>query len=205
MRMSRVGRAASALVVVYALGVASATAQGIQAQFGVGLGRAIPTGAFRGDSRGEGFSGAWTGTAHVTLQAPRWPVGLRIEAVYAAHTANDQLKSDLTTSFGQPADETIKLPGASAAVAYALKRGQRVTPSVFGGIGVYHVTIAVTTGGTTTHNSATRLGWQVGGELTYRAVFLELRYVAVAAVPGFHKTAFFPITAGVRFGHPSAT
>src|SRR5260370_13526900 len=163
MRMSRVGRAASALVVVYALGVASATAQGIQAQFGVGLGRAIPTGAFRGDSRGEGFSGAWTGTAHVTLQAPRWPVGLRIEALYAAHAANDQLDSDLTPSLRQPAAETIKLPGASAAVAHALNPGQRVTPSVFGGIGGYPGDTAVTTGGTPTHNSATRLCVQVRG------------------------------------------
>ena len=100
--------------------------------------------------------------------------------------------------------ETITLIGLNAALTHAFPPRARVTPLLFGGIGAYLVTIGVTSGGTTARSSATRLAWHVGGELTYRAVFLEVRYSAVAAVTGLHKTTFFPITFGVRFGRRSA-
>ncbi len=52
----------------------------------------------------------------------------------------------------------------------------------------------------------TKLAWNLGGGLVYGlrgvALFLEARYVNVAAVPGFPRTTFLPITAGVRLGGP---
>lgn len=198
-------RALSALVLAGAFGVTTLTAQGIRSQFGIGLGRAIPTGAFRGDTSGEGFDAAWMATVEVTLYRPRTPFALRVDAGYGAPGANDRLKSDLTTALGQPADESIKLLGANAALTAALARGARVTPHLFGGVGVYRVTVAVTAGSTTTHNSATRLAWHLGGDVTYRALFLDIRYASVAAVSGFPKTTFFPVTVGLRFGERAAS
>src|SRR5260370_1428664 len=86
-----------------------------------------------------------------------------------------------------------------AASALALARTSPLAPALFGGVGVYHVTISVTAGGATTDNSAARLAWHVGGGVAYRALFLDIRYVSVAAVRGFPKTTLFPVTAGVRF------
>ncbi len=197
-------RAVSALVLGGALGVPTLAAQGIRSQFGIGLGRAIPTEAFRGDSSGEGFNASWLGRVEVTLHRPGLPLGLRLDAAYSAHGGNDQLKSDLTTALGQPADESIKLLGANAALTAALGRGSRVTPHLFGGVGVYHVTVSVTAGSTTTQNSGTKLAWQVGGDLTYRALFLDIRYISVAAVSGFPRSTFVPVTVGLRFNEHSA-
>lgn len=199
-RIHERSRAASALALACALAVTSATAQGIRPQFGIGVGRAIATGAFRGDTSGEGFDNAWTGMVEVTLRRAASPLGLCLDFAYSAPGANDQLKSDLSTRLGQSADESTKLLGANAGLTYAFARSSPVTPHLLGGVGVYHVTISVTAGGTTTDNSATRLGWHLGGRLTYRALFLDVRYVSVAAVAGFPKTTFFPVTAGIRFG-----
>jgi len=195
--------ALGAVVLAGAFGVTTLTAQSIRPQFGIGVGRAIATGAFRSDTSGEGFNDGWTGMVEMTLHRARSPLGLRLDLVYSAHGANDQLKSDLTTALGQPADESIKLLGANAALTAALGRGSRLTPHLFGGVGVYHVTISVTAGSTTTHNSGTKLAWQVGGDVTYRALFLDIRYVSVAAVSGFPSTTFFPVTVGLRFGERS--
>jgi hypothetical protein len=183
---------------------APATGQGIRSQFEIGAGRTIPTGDFNADTSGNGFDGGWTGTARVTLKAPQSALGLRIDAAYSANSANTQLKNHLTTAFGTPSDETITLIDLNAALTYVFAPRARVTPSLFGGVGAYLVTIGVTSGGTTAHSSTTRLAWHVGGELRYRALFLEVRYVAVAAVTGLHQTTFFPITAGVQFGRGTA-
>jgi len=183
---------------------APATAQGIRPQFEIGAGRTIPTGDFKADASGDGFDGGWSGTARVTLKAPQSALGLRIDAAYSANSANTQLKNHLTTAFGSPSDESMTLIGLNAALTHVFAPRARVTPSLFGGVGAYRVTIGVTSGGTTAHSSTTRLAWHLGGELTYRALFLEVRYVAVAAVTGLHKTRFFPISVGVRFGGGSA-
>src|SRR5262245_42390666 len=92
---------------LYNLGATTAGAQDAHSQFGFGIGRSIPTGAFRSDTTGQGFNGGWLLTGHATLRvpvlAPRFR--LRIDATYAKHGANDQLKADLSTLFGQSADE----------------------------------------------------------------------------------------------------
>jgi hypothetical protein len=184
--------------------LAPITAPGIRSQFEIGAGRTIPTGDFNADASGDGFDGGWSGAARVTLKAPQSALGLRIDAAFSANSANSQLKNHLTTAFGKPSDETMTLIGLNAALTHAFAPRGRVTPSLFGGVGAYLVTIGVTSGGTTAHSSTTRLAWHVGGELTYRALFLEVRYVAVAAVTGLHQTTFFAITAGVRFSRRTA-
>lgn len=187
-----------------ALGAPRVTvAQGPRPQFGIGIGRSIPTGAFRSDTTGEGFAGGWLLTGHVTLRggAPLRleRLRLRIDATYARHGANDRLKADLTTAFGQPADEHMTLLGADANVVYPLARGSRFAPSLFGGIGVWHSGVSVSVGGASTHTSATKLAGQLGGEVTVGPIFLELRYVMIAAAKGYPRISFFPVTLGARF------
>jgi hypothetical protein len=192
--------AAGALAGQDSVPAAPAPAQGIRSRFEIGVGRTLPVEDFNADTSGDGFDGGWTATARVTLTRPQSALGLRLDGAYSANGANTSLKNHLTTSFGQPADETITLIGLHAALTYAFAPRARVTPSLFGGVGAYRVTFGVTSGGTTAHNSTTKLAWHVGGELTYRVLFLEARYIAVAAVTGAHRTTFVPITAGVRLG-----
>jgi len=190
------------LAFICMLGAPPAAAQGTRPQFGVGLGRSIPTGAFRSDTTGEGFKTGWVLSWHVTLRAPLHlqRLRLRIDAAFASNGANDRLKADLTTAFGQAADESMRLIGADASVVYPLARPSWVTPSLFGGVGVWHSTIDVSVGGASSQSSATKLAWQLGGELARGPVFLELRYVAVTAAKGFPRTSFFPLSIGARFG-----
>ena len=168
-----------------ALRATPVAAQGTGSRFGVGIGRNITTGAFRSDTTGEGFAGAWLITGHAVLRAPSLlrseRLRLRIDATIARHGANDQLKADLTNAFGQSADEHVTLIGLDANVAYPFARASRFAPSVFGGVGVWHSTVSVSVGGASTHTSATKLAWQVGGEVAPGRVFVELRYVMVAA------------------------
>jgi Outer membrane protein beta-barrel domain len=172
------------------------------AQYGVGLGRGIPVGAFRSDKTGEGFSGGWVVTGHATLRPPV-NVGrlqLRIDGTFAHNGANDQLKNDLTTAFGQPSDEHITLFGADASLVYPIKPGSRFAPAVFGGVGLWHSSVSVTTNGASSASGATKLGWQLGGEVTRGPVFVELRYVRIAAASGLPSASFLPLSVGMRFG-----
>jgi len=189
------------LVCICAVGATPVAAQGTRPQFGFGIGASIPTGAFRSDTTGEGFTDGWLFTGHVTLRAPLrlQRLRLRIDAGVARHDANDRLKADLTTAFGQPADEHMTLLGANANVVYPLARGSRFAPSLFGGIGVWHSSVSVSVGGASTHTSATKLAWQLGGEVTTGPIFLELRYVMIAAAKGYPRVSFFPVTLGARF------
>jgi hypothetical protein len=182
--------------------VAPSAAQGTRPQFAFGLGRSIPTGAFRSDTTSEGFRAGWVVTGHVTLRAPLQlqRLRLRIDAGVARHGANDRLKADLTTAFGQPADEHMTLLGAAASIVYPLRHPSWLTPSLFGGVGVWHSSIKVSVGGASTHTSATKLAWQLGGEVARGPLVVEFRYVAVAAAKGYPRTTFFPLSVGVRFG-----
>jgi hypothetical protein len=181
---------------------AAAQGGGTHPQYGVGLGRSIPTGAFRSDTTREGFAGGWVATAQLTLQPPLrlQRFRLRIDATYARNGANDRLKADLTNAFGQASDERMALLGMNASVAYPLAPASRFASSVFGGLGVWHSTITVSTGGASTHSSATKLAWQLGGEVSRGRLFLELRYVSVAAATGYPRISFFPLTVGMRLG-----
>jgi len=181
-------------------GATRAVAQGTRSHIGIGIGRSIPNGAFRSDTTGEGFVGGWVVTGHVTLRAPLQlqRLRLRIDAAYVRNGANDRLKADLTTAFGQSADERLTLLGADASAVYPLAPKSRFAPSLFGGIGMWHSTITVSVGGGSTHTSATKLAWQLGGELTLGRLFLELRYVAVGPAKGYPRTSFLPVSVGVR-------
>jgi opacity protein-like surface antigen len=142
--------------------------------------------------------------ALVTFTRPGSPFGFRLDATYGTNGANDVLKGDLTTRLGQPTDETTKLLGANLDVTFASQSTARAKPYLLGGLGMYHVTISVTSGDSTTDNSETKLAWNLGAGISYRfggvAAFLEARYVNPAAVSGFPRTTFLPIIAGVRFG-----
>jgi outer membrane protein with beta-barrel domain len=191
--------------IIAAVGTAvPAAAQGIRPQFGVAAGVGIPTGAYHATASGDGFTTGWQGMALVTFDVPRWSFGLRADAVYGQNGANDQLKAGLTARLGQPSDEKTKLLGANVDLTYPSRSSRRVKPYVLGGVGVYHVTITTTSGGSTTDNAETKLAWNLGGGLIYSlrtfAVLLEARLVDVAAVSGFPRTTFLPVTVGVRFG-----
>ena len=101
-------------------------------------------------------------------------------------------------------DEETKLVGANVDLTYPVGSTSRVQPYVLGGIGAYHTTISVTSGGSTASSSETKVAWNLGGGILYRIrgaeLFLEARYIHVAAVSDFPKTAFLPIAAGIRLG-----
>ena len=202
--MSWSTRATGALAVVCFLFTASAAAQGIRARFGVAVGMAVPTGDYHAAASGEGFTPGWQGVALVAFTKPAWPVGLRVDGTYGTNGANDRLKADLTASVGQPSDEETKLVGANVDLTYPVGSTSRVQPYVLGGIGAYHTTISVTSGGSTASSSETKVAWNLGGGILYRIrgaeLFLEARYIHVAAVSDFPNTAFLPIAAGIRLG-----
>jgi opacity protein-like surface antigen len=196
-------------VVAASLVTVSTAAQGVHPRFGLGAGLTVPVGDYHATSGGQGFNSAWQGLALLAFKLPSLPVGFRVDVTYGANSANDRLKSDLTTALGQPTDEKTKLVGASVDLTYQSSSPGRVKPYAIAGLGLYHTTISVSNSDSTTDNSATKLAWNLGGGLVYAlrggrgaALFLEARYVNVAAVPGFPRTTFLPITAGVRFGGP---
>ena len=193
------------VVVATVVFATTAAAQGSKVQFGFGAGRAIPTGDYHATGSGEGFNAAWTGMAFVAVKvSPR--LSLRLDGTSGGHSANDVLKGNLTTALDTPTDATTKLVGASVDLTYSLAAGARPRPYVLGGLGMYHVTIAVTSADSSTDNGETNFAWNVGAGLEYRVsrttLFVEGRYVNAGAVSGFPGTTVFPIIAGVRFGAP---
>ena len=203
--MSWSGKAARA-VVVASLAAVSVAAQGVHAQFGLGGGLTAPVGDYHSTAGGQGFSTAWHGLALLAFKLPVLPVGLRVDLSYGSNGANNTLKDSLTTRVGAPTDEKTKLAGASVNLTYQSSSAARVKPYAIGGVGVYHTTISVSTSGSTSDRAATKLAWNLGGGLTLGlrgvALFLEARYVNVAAVSGFPRTTFLPFTTGIRFGGP---
>lgn len=181
-------------------------AQGLEPRFGLGVARAIPVGEYHALATGQGFNAGWQALGLVVVKPPSLPVAVRLDATYGANRANDQLRTALTTAIGRPSDEKVKLLGANLDLIYPRASSARLQPYALGGIGLYHVTISVTAGDSTTSNSGTKLAWNLGGGLSYRlrsaALFFELRYVSAAAVSGFPKTTFLPLTIGIRFGAP---
>ncbi len=106
---------------------------------------------------------------------------------------------------GAPTTAKIKLLGGTADVTYHFKASAGgMEGYLLGGLGVYNVKLAVTSGGVTADSSETKFTWNVGAGLSFAvgsaAVFFESRYVDVAKSFGAAKTSFIPITAGVRFG-----
>jgi len=198
--MSPCTRMAVGLTLVVAMGAACARGQETRQAFGIVLGRSIPTGDFHAAASGEGFDGGWTAGGRLSLERPNSRLALRMDASYVEHGANDQLKADLTTAFGQASDESMTLVGVDASVVYRFLPASRVVPSLFGGVGLWFVSIGVTSGSTTNHTSALKPAWQLGGEVRYGSVFLEARYVAVAAMSGSPRATFFPIALGLRLG-----
>ena len=201
--MSSSRKAGGILVVASLVATASVAAQGVRPQFSVAGSLTVSTGDYHRDPSGAGFNPGWQGMAFVAFRPPRWPIGLRVDGTYGENSANHQLKTALTASLGQPSDEKTKLLGAKADVTYELRSASRVKPYVLGGIGIYHVTIALASGDTTADNSDTRFAWNLGGGVNYGfggfAQFLEARYVAVRAVPGFPETTFLALSVGIRF------
>lgn len=181
-------------------------AQGLEPHFGVGVGRAVPLGDYHALATGQGFNAGWQAMGLVFVKPARLPVVVRLDATYGTNRANDQLRTALTTALGRPTDEQVKLVGANLDLTYARASAARLHPYVLGGMGLYHVTISVTAGDSTTHSSGTEFAWNLGGGLSYpvrsAALFLELRYVNAAAVSGFPRTTVLGLTTGVRTGAP---
>jgi opacity protein-like surface antigen len=196
-------RSVGGVVVASLVAAASGAAQDTKVQFGVAAGLAVPTGDYHAAASGEGFNSGGEALVFVTLK-PQGRVGLRVDATYGANGANDQLKDSLTSRFGPPSDQRTKLLGANVDLTYAFGSGARVKPYVLAGVGVYHVTISVTSGGSTARNGETKFAWNAGGGIIFGirgvAVFAEARYVAVAALADLPRATFLPITAGIRLG-----
>src|SRR5947209_8011679 len=164
--MSWSARAARA-VAVASLAAGTVAAQGMRPQFGLGGGLLAPVGDYHATAGGQGFNTAWQGLALLAFKLPGLPVGFRVDVGYGADSANDRLKSQLSTALGQPTDEKTKLAGASVNLTYRSSSSARVKPYVIGGVGVYHTTISVSTTDSTTDRAATKLAWNLGGGLDF--------------------------------------
>lgn len=183
---------------------ATVAAQGNAPRFGVGTGLAMPLGDYHAAASGEGFNTAVEAMALVALKPRFLPAVVRLDITYDANSGNDRLNGNLTTAFGRPAREQAKLLGANVDLVFAPASAARLQGYLLGGIGMYHTTITVTVGDSTGSDAATKLAWNLGGGVSYGlgavALFIEARYVNVAAVSGFPRTTVLPITAGLRFG-----
>lgn len=203
--MSSATRVVCGLVLASLVATAMAAAQGTSAQFGAGASLTIPIGDFHADANGDGFNAGWQGIALVEVRGRGSPVGFRVDGTYGENSGNDKLNADLTAAVGAPTTAKIKLLGGTADVTYHFKGSSGgVAGYLVGGVGVYNVKLAVTSGNVTADSSETKFAWNVGMGLSYAvggaALFFEARYVDVAKSFGAAKTPFIPITAGVRFG-----
>ena len=202
--MSRSTRVVAALVLVCLAATAAVAAQG-RAQFGVGGSVTFPTGEFHADQNGDGFNAGWQGMLLVDLKPRSSPVGFRFDGTYGQNGGNDQLNADLTAFVGAPTTAKMKTLGGTANVTYTFHASTGgLGGYLLGGIGVYNVKLAITSGNTTADSSETKFAWDVGGGMTSRvgraALFFEARYFQVAQAFGGFRMTFLPITAGVRLG-----
>ena len=203
--MSSGTKAACGLILASLFAASTVAGQGARAQFGVGGSLTIPIGDFHADANGDGFKAGWQGLALVEVQPRKSPVGVRLDFSFGENSSNDKLNADLTAAVGAPTTAKIKLLGGTADVTYHFKASSGGVAGYFlGGLGVYNVKLAVTSGGVTADSSETKFAWNVGMGFTYAvggaALFFEARYVDVAKAFGAAKTPFIPITAGIRFG-----
>jgi opacity protein-like surface antigen len=203
--MSRSARTARALVLASTVATATAAAQSVTPYYGVGVGATVPTGDFHADQNGDGFNAGWHGLALVGFNLPKVPVGLRVEGAYNQNPANDRLKAAVSALTGAPADGKTKLLGGNVDVTSQFGISSRAKAYVLGGIGIENVKVSITSRGVANETSETKFAWNVGAGLTYSiggaALFLEARYFKAAdPYAGGFKIAFFPITAGIRFG-----
>ena len=203
--MSSGTRAACGLVLSSLFAASTATGQGARVQFGVGGSLIIPLGDFHADANGDGFKAGWQGLALLDVQPRKSPVGFRVDFIYGQNSANDKFNADLSAGVGAPTTAKIKLLGGTADVTYHFKASSGgLAGYLLGGLGVYNVKLAATSGSVTADTSETKFTWNVGAGLSFAvgsaAVFFESRYVDVAKSFQASKTSFIPITAGVRFG-----
>ena len=203
--MSSGTRAACGLVLASLFAANTAAGQGARVQFGVGGSLTVPLGDFHADANGDGFKAGWQGLALVDVRPRKSPVGFRVDLNYGENSSNDQFNADLSAIVGAPTTAKIKQLGGTANVVYHFKRSSGgVAGYLIGGIGVYNVKFAITSGNATADSSETKFTWNVGAGLSFAvgsaAVFFESRFVDVAKSFQASKTSFIPITAGVRFG-----
>jgi len=203
--MSSGTRAACGLVLASLFAASTATGQGARVEFGVGGSLTVPLGDFHADANGDGFKAGWQGLALVDVRPRKSPVGFRVDLNYGENSSNDQFNADLSAIVGAPTTAKIKQLGGTANVVYHFNRSSGgVAGYLIGGIGVYNVKFAITSGNATADSSETKFTWNVGAGLSFAvgsaAVFFESRFVDVAKSFQASKTSFIPITAGVRFG-----
>ena len=202
--MPRFPKSLSGALALVVAASAPTMAQRLQPQGGVAWGRTLPVEAYHAVANGQGFQSASQGMVFFALERPGSALGIRLDGFYTKNPGNDSLNAALTTALGQTTTEQAKLIGANLDVTYTFRLGPGLRPYVLGGLGLHHVAIAVTSGSATSNNSATKPALNVGAGMSYRigpvAPFLEARYVAVAAVPGFPRTTFVPIVLGLGFG-----
>ena len=204
MRAPLKGSLVGAVVLGCTVVTATAAAQNFTPYLGVGFGATVPTGDFHADANGDGYNAGWHGLALVGFNLPKLPVGIRVEGAYNQNGANDRLKAAISALTGAPADSKTELLGGNVDLTYQFGISSPAKAYVLGGVGVENVRVSVTSGGVTKDTRETRFAWNAGAGLTYglgvAALFLEARSFRVAEASSGMKIAFFPITAGIRFG-----
>ena len=178
-------------------------AQSVRPMFGVGFGLAVANGAYHSDESGDGFDTGFVGSMLVGFKLPKTPVFVRIVGNYSENGANEKLQGDLSNAVGQPTDAKFHNLGGTLDIGYVFGTTFRRV-YIFGGGGPYHVRLSVTSGGATADTSETKFGWNIGGGITWdvsnMGIYIEARYVHVAAAFGAPAVTFMPLQVGILFG-----
>src|SRR6266567_1577208 len=127
----------------------------------------VPLGDFHADASGDGFKAGWQGLALVDVQPRKSPVGFRVDFDYGENSSNDKFNADLSAVVGAPTTAKVKLLGGTADVTYHFKASSGgMAGYLLGGLGVYNIKLAVTSGGVTADSSETKFSWNVGAGLS---------------------------------------
>jgi opacity protein-like surface antigen len=184
----------AALALAVAVGTSPAGAQrsrsrshSLPVTWSAGTGLSMPTGDL-GNAAGTGFHVQGTGSYRRT----GWPISLRGELAYHRFGEKD-------IGGGRNSTNTSSASAMAGIVdaSYAFSTRNKMKPYVLGGPGFYNSRAEVTSGGTTTSSSETKMGLNVGGGMNFslgrRLAYLEARYHHV------DQASWIPITFGVRF------
>jgi opacity protein-like surface antigen len=147
------------VVAVLLLVPAAAFANGggwtIDARAGLGL----PTGDFKNDFK----SGLLIGVEASKMMSPQFALGVEGSYVKNDVTSDNQTLLDTTFGSGTEADSKLMHYGAHAKYMMSTKEGNKFTPYLVGGAGLYHVKAEVTPpGGPTADNSESKFGVRGG-------------------------------------------
>ena len=172
-----------------------------------GLAAALGLAVLAAPAQAQGMPITWNGGVGLTLPStsgvntgfnlrfganftPKgWPVWIRPEAGF------DHMS---WSCFGCSSNGSITVIGVSGDAGYNIKTTSHVGPYVMGGLNILHQNYSASSGAITASYSATKLGINIGGGITFpfsgKKGYAEIRYVSAGG-----GLDFIPISVGLMF------